>query len=356
MWRKFKDFQGLIVFPVILLTFLSLAVIGSISPELQILQLIFFILGFIIFFSLLFVDAKIIQAIAWPSYFFSIIFLLLPFFFPEIRGAHRWISFFSLSIQPAELVKPFLLTFWCYFLKRHSPILKTYLLYLILAFIPSLIVFFQPDLGNSIVYLLVALGLLFISQASLYFFLTLLFFLLGLLPIIWFFLKDYQKLRLVSFLNPQLDTLGTGYNAIQAMIAIGSGQLFGRGLGRGPQSQLRFLPENHTDFIFASLSEELGFFGANLLLFSYFVLLLSLFRLGLRSEHYFTRLFIFAVFFLLLLQITINIGMNLGMLPITGISLPLFSYGGSSLISSLMLLGIINALTSQKKHKTIAIG
>jgi len=169
-------------------------------------------------------------------------------------------------------------------------------------------------------------------------------------------LKPYQKQRITSFIKPSEDTRGASYNANQAMISVGSGQFFGRGLGEGSQSHLRFLPERQTDFIFASIAEEFGFIGSTLIIFLYLILVLFLLRMALTAREKSVILFIFITITVITLQTFVNIGMNMGLLPITGITLPLLSYGGSSILTLSGTLGIIqSALLGQKKELTLDI-
>ncbi len=358
MGRKIGNFEGLIIVPMILLAGLSLAIIGSISPQLVMMQASFFGVGFVVFFLLTFIDNDIFKSLAWPLYIAALLFLGLSFFGTSIRGATRWIEIGSLQIQPSELVKPFLVIVQATFLSRYPPKSFTQIAFFLgLFFIPFFLVFRQPDLGNSVIYLGTMLGLLYIAGIPGRYIVGFLGIFTILLPILWGAIKDYQRLRMITFFNPYLDMGGAGYNAIQAMIAVGSGHLFGRGLGRGPQSQLRFLPENHTDFIFASLTEELGFLAAIMLLISYFILLLQLLRVGREGSSDFGQLVAFGAFIQLFLHVVINIGMNLGLLPITGITLPLVSYGGSSILATFILLGLVHSEVMRiKRHKTIAIG
>lgn len=358
MRRAFRHFEAFIILPAIILFAFSLVVIGSISAELVKNQFFFLIVGTIIFIlSSLFLDRQILTNLSWPLYLLSLLLLLATFFGPDIRGAHRWIEFLGIRLQPSELIKPLLIVAQAAFLDYYS--LKSFrkvIVFLLLFILPALLVFRQPDLGNGIVYVGTTLGILFMAGLPMRYFVALFFLTILFFPFSWGMLKEYQRSRLISFLNPYLYARGAGYNAIQAMIAVGSGQLFGRGLGRGSQSQLRFLPERHTDFIFASISEELGFFGASIIILAYFVLLFTLFRQAKASNGRFSRLVIFAVLIQLFLQIFINIGMNLGILPITGITLPFISYGGSSIIATSILLGFCQALREDKVRRTIAIG
>ncbi|MDO8638804.1 MAG: FtsW/RodA/SpoVE family cell cycle protein, partial [Candidatus Daviesbacteria bacterium] len=166
---------------------------------------------------------------------------------------------------------------------------------------------------------------------------------LFIIPSSWFFLHDYQKQRITSFLSPNADPLGRGYNLIQSTIAVGSGELFGRGLGRGTQSRLQFLPEFRTDFIFASIAEELGFLGSVIILSLYLFLFISCIRIATLTKDIFNYLVIFGGLSMMVFQFFVNSGMNLGLLPITGITLPLISYGGSSLIATMIILGMISS-------------
>ena len=210
-----------------------------------------------------------------------------------------------------------------------------------------MLVFLQPDLGNALIYLMAAVSTFIVFGFPIRFFLTGLVFLGLLSPMVWKFLHDYQKQRILTFLNPS-DPLGLSYNAIQSVIAIGSGMIIGRGLGLGTQSGLRFLPERHTDFIFAALSEELGIIGSVLMVIVFAVLLYKIFAIFLHQENLFCKIFSIAAFFIIFLQFFVNVGMNIGILPIVGITLPFVSYGGSSLLSNFILLGILSAMNKEK--------
>jgi rod shape determining protein RodA len=169
------------------------------------------------------------------------------------------------------------------------------------------------------------------------------------LPLLWNILADYQRSRIVTFLNPTSDPYGAGYNSIQSMISVGSGRFLGRGLGKGVQTQLAFLPERHTDFIFASVAEELGFVGSTFLLVGLFVLFWRLIRIYETTEDHTAKGFITGMFFTLFFQIMIHVGMNMGLFPITGVPLPLVSAGGSSLLGTMIGLGIIIGIKRSAK-------
>lgn len=340
---------------IVVICALSLLIIKSIRPDLFNLQAFFIISGFLIFFLLSKIDSRVYQNF-WPLFYLaSLVFLGLTFFGPEVRGSKRWIEIFSLRIQPSELIKPFLIISWAGFLsstkKREA---LTFLKFLAFFLPPFILVFKQPDLGNALVYLFVFLMFVISSDFSFtYFLLPVASLILG-LPLIWQHLADYQRLRIITFLTPGFDLQGAGYNALQSLITIGSGGLFGRGIGQGTQARLRFLPEFHTDFIFASAVEQLGFLGGAFLLFLYFFLLWQILKRGGRAADKFQVLVAQGVFSQILFQVFINVGMNLGLLPITGITLPLFSFGGSSLIATLIALGIVAGF-SKRKEKVVAI-
>ena len=351
MGKNSETFNWLVFTPALILTCLGLITILSIDPQQFIRQLIFAGIGLILCVVIYKIDFQIFPYFRNYFYVFSIIFLLLSFLGTEVRGATRWFEVAGVRIQPSELVKPLLIFAFAGFLTKFRPVRLKYIALNLAVFLPAFfLVFKQPDLGNSIVYFVFWFGMLILSEASLPFLALLIIFLTLVLPLGYGFLKDYQKARLISFLNPNLDPKGAGYNAIQAMIAIGSGLLFGRGFGRGTQSQLMFLPERHTDFIFASFSEEFGFFGGFMLLIIYFWLLWQILKIAKNSgEDGFMLLVIGGICIQLLSQVVVNVGMNLGIVPITGITLPFVSSGGSSLIASWITIGIV--LSASKSQR-----
>jgi rod shape determining protein RodA len=207
------------------------------------------------------------------------------------------------------------------------------------------LIFVQPDLGSALVVLSIFISSILFSKISFKQFTTLLLSALLLIPLFWFFLHDYQRMRVVHFLNPYFDPLGEGYNLIQSKIAVGSGGFLGRGLGRGTQSHLAFLPERYTDFIFASLAEELGFVGSLTLIVLYLILFLRMLKIASLSKERPYFLLAVSIFFYLFFQTIVNIAMNIGLMPITGITLPLVSYGGSSLVTTMISLGILENIS-----------
>lgn len=351
--KFFKNFDFIILLVVIIIGLFSLTMIWSLTPNLFGQQLTFFLVGLTFFFIISGLDIRIYSNLAWFLYFFSLALLLSTFVLGEVtRGSTRWIQVGSLTLQTSEMVKPLLVLFFASLFSRWEEIKVSYLVLILpLLLVPLFLVFKQPDLGSSLVIVAVLVGIIIgcgVSRSKV---------LLGILgvallaPVIWFSLHDYQKVRITSFLNPYSDPMGSGYHLIQSVITVGSGQVFGRGLGRGTQSHLAFLPERHTDFIFASLTEELGFVGGSILLVLYFFLLWRILIQGQDSSSKFGLLICTGVFSMLSFQVLVNLGMNMGLLPITGITLPLVSYGGSSILSVLISLGLVQAVAKGKKRQ-----
>lgn len=320
---------------------LSLAVLTSLSPQWGMNQLIFIILGAGVFW--LVGNYPYRQHRFFQRHYFiaALILLVLPYLFGAAsRGAVRWIPVGGLTVQPSELIKPALILVFAAHLVR-GPRLPGYLGWLLP---PLLLIAYQPDLGTALVVAAVWLGLLLVSRVSCRRWLLILIGLGLLLPLVWTRLQPYQKLRLTGFLNPYADPAGSGYQVIQSLIAAGSGGLLGQGLGRGSQSQLRFLPEGQTDFVFAVLVENLGFAGGAGLLVSYGLLLRRLITIAAAAKDEFGRLITAGVAVLIWFQAVVTVGMNLGWLPVTGITLPLVSAGGSSLVAMMAGLGLANSV------------
>jgi len=287
-------------------------------------------------------------------YFLCLIALLGLFFFaPGIRGVKRWYKIGEITVDPVEIIKIVLLILLAkYFSFRHIEMyrIRHILLSGFYVLVPASVVFFQPDLGSVLILITLWIGILVISGISLRHFLILSLCFLLVFIISWHFaLKDYQKARIISFVQPQLsDHLLIGWSHRQAKIAVGAGGIVGQGITKGSQVQYGFLPEPQTDFIFAALAEETGFIGISVLLFLFFILIWRTIKISLATETNFSRLFITGFIILLISQIFINIGMNLGILPIIGIPLPLVSYGGSSLIANYFLLGVLQSIKVRK--------
>lgn len=346
-----------IVIPVVGLLGVSLSLIASTSSDLLVNQLAYFIIGIFLYILFAGIDYSVWKRFSKIFYFGSLILLVITFLWSPIRGSHRWIDLGFTRLQPSEMIKPFMtIVLADLIVSSKDGYLKSFFISM-LFFLPIvLLIFRQPDLGNVIVYLVTFLAMVFISGLPIVYFLSGGFIFGLLLPGLWSVLKEYQRQRILTFLNPQNDPGGAGYNALQAIIAIGAGQFWGTGLGKGTQSHLLFLPEYHTDFVFASLGEELGFIGGALVLFFCFILLARVLYCALKTSDSFGRLICIGVFAQLFIQVFINVGMNLGLMPITGITLPFVSYGGSSILSSFIALGIVVSVSNQShKIKPIVI-
>jgi len=310
-------------------------------------QVAFFVLGLVLMFIFSFLDWRVWRennTLVLILYLVCLLSLLgLYFFAPEIRGVRKWYKIGIFSIDPVELTKFVLIVILAkYFSRYHVEMyrIRHILLSGCYVFLPSLLIFFQPDFGSVLILGLLWVGILLISGIKLRHFLLLVIIGILVLSLSWtFVMKDYQKARVISFLQPR-DPLGLNWNQDQAKIAIGSGGFWGKGLGKGSQVQYGFLPEPQTDFIFAAIAEETGLLGVTVLLSLFLILLWRLFKIALISQSNFPRLFNVGLMIILVVQVFLNIGMNLGILPIIGIPLPLVSYGGSSLFSIFLMLGI----------------
>lgn len=330
----------------------GLSILLSVNQELFLQQLAILIVALCIGSVIAVIDSTLMVWAAPITYVGSLVFLAVSYLGPAIRGATRWITIGGIQLQPSELVKPFLLLSFAWAMHTFPPrTIKNSVMNGILFIIPFFLVFRQPDLGSSIVYGVMWLSMMIAAGFPIRYVVMGILIVTLFLPVGWRGLHDYQRSRISTFINPGADPKGTGYNAIQAMIAVGSGQLFGRGLGRGTQSHLRFLPEYHTDFIFATLIEELGFLGGSILLIAYGALLWRIVRPLVVGVITAVVPFVFSVglFSMMLAQIVINAGMNMGLIPITGITLPLVSYGGSSLLSLAVCYGILWSLRRGKE-------
>lgn len=307
-------------------------------------------LGFALMFIFSFFDWRIFRTNSYLIlilYFLSLLALAGLFFFaPEIRGIKSWYKIGPISIDPIEPTKIILIILLAkYFSMRHIELYRiTHILISGLYFlIPALLIFFHPDLGSVLVFSLIWLGILTLSGIKIRHFFVLILLAVLVSIFCWsFLLHNYQKDRIISFFAPHItEPLEIGWSQNQSKIAIGSGEFLGKGLGKGTQTQYGFLPEPQTDFIFAAIAEETGFLGVLILVILFSLLTWRIFRVALFSESNFPRLFSAGLAILIGSQVIINIGMNLGLLPVIGIPLPLVSYGGSGLIVILIAFGIL---------------
>ena len=290
-------------------------------------------------------DYKALQSYGKNLYIFNAVMLLLVMLIGQTAlGAQRWIQLGPITLQPSEFSKIIMIIALAAVLEDRVGKLNTLNDILpVVAYValPFFLVLKQPDLGTSLVFIAILLGMLFVAGVNLRILTA--FFAAGVAmsPLLWLFLKDYQKMRLKVFLDPSVDPLGSGYHIIQSKIAIGSGLIFGKGLFGGPQSQLNFLPENHTDFIFAVVGEELGFVGAAILLALYLVVLWRGVKIAQEASDTFGQLLAVGITSMLAFHVLVNVGMTTGIMPVTGIPLPLMSYGVSSLTTNLLAITIL---------------
>ncbi len=272
----------------------------------------------------------------------------------SIRGSTSWFNLGKLNFEPSELAKLAIIIILAkYFSLRHVEIKQTVHIIVsgIYALIPFGLILFQPDLGSATIIFLIWLGIILISGIHIKHLVIIFLIFLILAGSAWFFyLKDYQKERILTFINPTSDPLGSSYNVTQSIIAIGSGQIFGKGLGRGTQSQLSFLPEQLTDFIFASIAEEFGFIGILFIFTAFLLIIIRILKIIRESNNNFAKLFCAGFLILIMSQFFINIGMNLGLVPVIGLSLPFVSYGGSHLVILMLGLGIIQSIRIRNKE------
>jgi rod shape determining protein RodA len=351
-WRKFDLWLvllalALVVFGLVILRSATLLSGTAVNPQL-LTQGIYAAVGVVLLLIFTFVDYRVVGAFAPVLYVGSLAtlgFVLVGG--SSAYGAQRWIDLGPVSFQPSEMAKITsvicLSRFWASREGKEGS-LKSLLLSLAIIAPPVALVYKQPDLGTSLVLLAIWLGTAFAAGAPLKWLGGMLLIPLVGFPLVWHAMHDYMRRRLTTFLAPEKDPLGEGYNLIQARISVGSGGWWGRGLGNGTQTQLNFLRVQHSDFIFAVLGEELGFMGAVVLLCLYGLLFWRCLRVSAFSRDAFGRLLACGVTSMLLFQAFVNMGMNIGLLPVTGIPLPFVSAGGSSLISIFVSLGILQSV------------
>lgn len=355
---SFRYFDLYIFTSSVLLLVLGLLMIYSTTLEsgsgLLIKQAIFAVFGFAFLFVLAFFDYRKLKKSTGILYLLIVLSLLAVWFLGKnVRGSTRWIDLGIFRLQPAEFAKLIIVVIMAKFLDQSGEKLKSFrylLLSAIYVFIPAVLILIEPDLGSSLVIMLTWFALLLFSRMNKKHLAIILVSAIVLSSFSWFFvLHDFQKNRIYTFLDPGKDPQGRGYNSLQSIIAVGSGGIAGRGVGRGLQSQLKFLPERQTDFIFASTAEELGLFGSLFILAMFALIFTRLIKAARKARDNFGMYLSLGIFFMLLFQVAINIGMNIGIMPITGIPLPLLSYGGSSLLTTMAALGLAQSVVARQK-------
>lgn len=320
-------------------------------------QMVWISLGLCVFFASLLIDWNFLKTnsifLLFLYLFVLALLFLLIFTASSIKGAASWYRIYSLGVEPVELMKVALvLLFAKYFSKRHVEIARFFHIFVsgVYVLLPTALVLLQPDFGSAVVLGALWLGMALVGGIKIKHLALLFFAGIFVFFALWSFIfAPYQKARIISFLSPRSDIRGSGYHALQSMIAVGSGGIFGKGIGYGTQSRLEFLPENETDFIFASFAEEWGFFGALILFLFLSIILWRILRLGIYAESNFEKLYAAGLAVLLFFQALIHVGMNIGILPITGLGFPFLSYGGSSMLSLFLAVGILQSFHIRKK-------
>ncbi len=386
-WMIFSLLLLLLIIGIISIYTASSSKIGDdfLFTNYYIKQFIWIIISMFILFLLLKAPSAIIEISIFPIYIFTILSLILVLFLPEIKGSHRWISLGPVNFQPSELAKLFTIMAISKFISKQflndgQILLRSF----IITLIPITLILLEPDLGTALTFFVILFSILLVSDLpkfyliliispmlsiitsiSIWIFIAYILLLVYILyrsnldkviigfvvtintfiffitPIFWNSLKDYQQNRILTFINPMRDPFGAGYQIIQSKIAIGSGGIFGKGFLLGTQKNMNFLPEHHTDFIFSVIGEEFGFFGCTFILLIYFLFLYKIAKSIRKIKWKEYRYVSVGILACITFQIFINIGMNLGIVPTTGIPLPFISYGGSNLLVNVAAIGFI---------------
>ena len=351
--KLFKDFDRVVVIVTLCIVIFGLLVLYSATQArglpftkgFVMKQASWLAISTVVFLVIVSVPYQRWLDLGYAFYGINIILLVLVLVIGHTRlGAQRWFAIGSFAFQPSEFIKANLILAMAGYIgskKDDMVSLRSLFIPIVLLGIPFLLVLVQPDLGSALLLLPIFFAMLIVGGARMKYILIMIGLGIAVLPLFWHVLHDYQRQRLLVFLDPNIDPLGAGYTIIQSKIAIGSGGLLGKGWLAGTQNQLNFLPERHTDFIFSVVGEEWGFIGALALILLYFLVISRMFRIAFTTSDMYGRLIAVGVATLLMLQVTINVGMTMGMLPVVGIPLPLVSYGGSSLLATFFAIGLV---------------
>jgi len=309
-------------------------------------QLLWISAAFVVMIVAFLVDYRAHMRLAWPMYVLMVLGVAAVLFVGrEISGARRWISLGFVSIQPSEFAKIIIIIWMAYWSEKKIQIesygMKDLILPAIFILLPVGLILLEPDLGTAGIVAMIAVIMLLLLGVRRSTVISLGALFLSALPFAWLTLKDYQRNRILTFLDPSRDPLGTGYHATQSKIAVGSGGLWGKGYLQGTQTQLSFLPEHHTDFIFSVVAEEWGFAGTAILILLYIILVTKIIQVGYRAKDRFGSMICFGIAGYFTLHIFINISMTLGIFPVVGVPLPFISYGGSFMFMNLLCIGLV---------------
>ena len=359
LFQKLKNFDFILLSCILLLGIISSLTMYSTDGGEFLFHTKSHIIKFLIFFPLMIV-LSFFHIKVW--HYFSYIFYLIVLGFliwvslygVRASGSQRWVNLYFINLQPSELMKIAIIACLAKFYHRLSldnvNTLQSILIALLILILPIILVLSQPDLGTSILIALSGLVVMWLTGLNAKYFIYSFGVFLISMPFVISFLKTYQKLRILTFLDPDRDPLGAGYQIIQSKIAVGSGGLTGKGFLKGTQSYLEFLPEKHTDFIFTLFAEEYGFIGSLCLLFIYIIIIYRVVRIGSISRSYFAKLFCYGFGSAIFFYVTVNMSMVLGLLPIVGSPLPIMSYGGSSMLATMIGFAIVMSAKINHKH------
>ncbi|KYP96313.1 cell wall shape-determining protein [Sodalis-like endosymbiont of Proechinophthirus fluctus] len=355
LWNKLHIDVMLLFFVTLLLVYSALVVWSASGQDIGMMErkVAQIVMGLLVMLVMAQVPPRVYEAWAPYLYIFCVFLLVLVDVFGQIsKGAQRWLDLGFIRFQPSEIAKIAVPLMIARFINRDScpPSLKNTAIALVLIFMPTLLVAAQPDLGTAILIASSGLFVLFLSGMSWKLITVAALLVTAFIPVLWFFLMhDYQRNRVIMLLDPKTDPFGAGYHIIQSKIAIGSGGLSGKGWLHGTQSQLEFLPERHTDFIFAVLGEELGLIGVLVLLALYLGVIMRGLVIAARAQNTFGRVMAGGLMLILFVYVFVNIGMVSGILPVVGVPLPLVSYGGSALIVLMAGFSIVMSIHTHRK-------
>ena len=348
--QKLKSFDFVLLFCILIVGIISSFSMYSTDGGEFLYHTKSHIIRFSVFFTMMiflsFINIRYWHATGYVFYFFILGLLIWASFFGiTASGSQRWVNLYIINLQPSELMKIAIIICFAKFFHRiqlkNVNTLKNILFPIVILVIPIVLVISQPDLGTSILIALSGLVVLWLSGVNIKYFVYSTLVLIIAAPFVISFLKPYQKRRILTFFDPEKDPLGAGYQIIQSKIAVGSGGIMGKGFLKGTQSYLEFLPEKHTDFIFTLYSEEFGFIGSILLLILYAIIILRIIVIGSSSRSFFGRLFCYGFAASLFIYISVNMCMVLGLLPIVGSPLPIMSYGGSSMLATMVGFALV---------------
>tara|TARA_B100000787_G_scaffold149932_1_gene122154 strand:- start:205 stop:1326 length:1122 start_codon:yes stop_codon:yes gene_type:complete len=359
-FQKIKSFDYVLLVCILILGIMSSFTMYSTDGGEMLFHSKSHILKFLIFFPMMiflsFLNIKFWHNFAYIFYLIILIFLFWASLYGvKASGSQRWVNLYFINLQPSELMKIAMIACLAKYYHRIQldkvNSLQSIMVVLTILAIPIMLVISQPDLGTSILIALSGLVVLWLVGINIKYILYSFFILLISLPFVISLLKPYQKLRILTFIDPDKDPLGAGYQIIQSKIAVGSGGLTGKGFLKGTQSYLEFLPEKHTDFIFTLFAEEYGFLGSLALLLIYIIIIYRILRIGVISRSYFAKLFCYGYGSAIFFYITVNMSMVLGLLPIVGSPLPIMSYGGSSMLAT--MIGFAIVMSAKINHKQL---